>query len=438
MSSHKMREEDEYVNLNDISLETTDLEKVEHEYERFLEVFDNLKGEIESLAREENRHLLEINKELRREIEERKQIEMRLSDQLLFREALLNAIANPISFVDTDGRYIGANSTFLSFVGKKADEIEGETRQSVLVKVPDQNVAIYQQAYRCLVEEMTVLDGEGSPRDVMIYSADYDNSLGERGGRVEVLVDVTEQKELAARQSEQEQMLIQQSKMAAMGEMIAHIAHQWRQPLNALADVIDAINKAYHDGRLKRREIDGYVEHGTLLAEKMSETIDDFGNFFKPTKKKVLFRIKKTVENTLELLHATLHHSHIVVEVSGDANVSVFGYENEFSQVLLNIINNAKDAVVDSQVANPKISVECYREGKGAIVRISDNGGGIPDTVIGRIFEPYFTTKTERTGTGIGLYMAKTIIETNMEGSLTAHNENGGAVFTIAVESFAG
>jgi signal transduction histidine kinase len=433
-----MKQDNDYVNLNDISLESSDLDKVEQGYEHFLEVFDTLRDEIESLAREENRHLLEINEALRREIEERKLVELRLSDQLLFREALLNAITNPIAFVDTEGRYIGANRSFLAFAGKESEAILGATRQTVLPKVPDKKMAIYQQAYRCLVEEMTVLNGAAEPRDVMVYGADYHNSRGERDGRVEVLVDVTEHKLLAAKQSEQEQMLIQQSKMAAMGEMIAHIAHQWRQPLNALAEVIGDINESFRAGKLNGGAIDGYVERGTVLAEKMSETIDDFGNFFKPTKKKVLFGVLKSVENTLELLSATLIHSRIAVDVTGDGAVSIFGYENEFSQVLLNIINNARDVLVDNKVENPRIAVVCLREGGDAVIRISDNGGGIPDAVMNKIFDPYFTTKEERSGTGIGLYMAKTIIETNMGGTLRAHNEKGGAVFTISIGCFAG
>lgn len=432
-----MQKDNDYINLNDIDIEETDLERVENEYSRFLDAFEGVKGEIESLAREENRHLLALNEELRHEIEERKVIELRLSDQLLFLEALLDAISNPISFFDKSGNYIGINRAFMEFSNCPRDAVLGKPRDGVL-KI-ERNIPItggFQKEYKCLVEEMIVYNGAGEKRDVIIYSSDYETSSGEPGGRVEVLVDVTEQKELAEKQSEQEQMLIQQSKMAAMGEMIGHIAHQWRQPLTALTAVIHNINQSYQDHQLDRAVIEEYVEQGTLLAEKMSDTIDDFRDFFKPNKRKVLFNVKETVNGTLELLQATLNNSHIAIDISGDERLTVYGFENEYSQVLLNIINNSRDALVDNKTPDARITITYGREGDNAVIRVRDNAGGIPEAIIDKIFGPYFSTKTDRSGTGIGLYMAQTIIEKNMEGKIRAYNEAGGAVFEIAVRCY--
>jgi PAS domain S-box-containing protein len=429
-----MEKDNDYINLDDINLEETDLERVENEYSRFLDAFESVKGEIESLVQEENRHLLEVNEELRHEIEERKQIELRLSDQLLFREALLDAIANPISFFDRTGHYIGVNRSFLTFGNLSNDDVLGKKREDVLqVEKKGAMQRRYHEGCQCRIEEVFIRNREGELRDVMVYSSEYLTSSHEVGGRVEVLVDVTEQKELAAKQSEQEQMLIQQSKMAAMGEMIGHIAHQWRQPLHALSGVIEEINSTFEQGRLDHEAIEGYVEHGTLLAESMSDTIDDFREFFRPKKKKACFNLAKTVAGTLVLLDATLKDSNIRVEIEGDGELTVYGFENEYSQVLLNIINNAREAIVDNHAPDPKLRISYEKEAGQAVLRVADSGGGIPDAVKEKIFDPYFTTKGERSGTGIGLYMSKTIIEKNMNGSIHAYNRNGGAVFEIRV-----
>lgn len=429
-----MEKDSEYVNLDDISLEETDLERVENEYSRFLDAFESVKGEIESLVHEENRHLIEVNKELRREIEERRKIELRLSDQLLFVEALLDAIANPIGFFDKTGKFIGGNRSFLNFFDLPKEGILGKKREEILrIEKSGSMGHGYREACRCRIEELFIRNGKGELRDVMLYSSDYLTSSREAGGRVEVIVDITEQKELAARQNEQEQMLIQQSKMAAMGEMIGHIAHQWRQPLLALTEVIREIGETYEKGALDRKAIIGYVEHGTLLAESMSDTIDDFREFFLPKKTHQLFNLAKTVAGALILLDATLKDSGIEVLVEGDGELTAFGLENEYSQVLFNIINNAREAMVDNGTLEPKIRISYVREGDDAVVRVADSGGGIPEAIREKIFDPYFTTKGERSGTGIGLYMSKTIIEKNMNGKIRAYNQNGGAVFEIRV-----
>ena len=359
---------------------------------------------------------------------------MRLSDQLLFLEALLDAIANPIGFYDREGHYVGVNRSFITFCGLPKEAIIGKRRDEVChIEKMGTMERSYHEGCQCRIEEVFIRNAEGKLRDVMIYSSDYLTSSHESGGRVEVLVDVTEQKELVAKQSEQEQMLIQQSKMAAMGEMIGHIAHQWRQPLKALGAVIEEINTTYDRGALDHEAIVGYVEHGALLAESMSDTIDDFREFFRPKKKKELFNLAKTVAGTLVLLDATLKDSGIKVEIAGDGALMVYGFENEYSQVLLNIINNAREAMVDNRAPDPVLRITYEKEGDQAVLRITDSGGGIPDAVKERVFDPYFTTKGERSGTGIGLYMSKTIIEKNMNGSICAYNRNGGAVFEIRV-----
>ena len=232
---------------------------------------------------------------------------------------------------------------------------------------------------------------------------------------------------------EHEKLLIEQSRLAEMGDMIGNIAHQWRQPLNALSLVIGNIKDAYSFGKLDDVRLEKSVEKSNMLIQKMSTTIDDFRDFFKPEKDKKVFTLEESVEDTLNLLEASLKNSNIRLEKEFSGNIMIKGYHNEFTQVILNILNNSKDALLEKDIEEPFIKIKTFSEGTKAFLCIEDNAGGIPDTVIDRIFEPYFTTKEQGKGTGIGLHMSKTIIEGHMDGILSAKNSDNGAVITIEV-----
>jgi signal transduction histidine kinase len=233
---------------------------------------------------------------------------------------------------------------------------------------------------------------------------------------------------------EQEQILIQQSKLAAMGEMIGNIAHQWRQPLNTLGLKIQDIADAYEFGELDDVYLKQSVEESMRVIGRMSETINDFKDFFKPDKKKIDFTANEALDATLPIIAASLKNNFIDIEVTVRTDPVIHGFLNEYSQVLLNIINNAKDALKRCPSGKKVIQIVVDKDAsERSVVTISDNGGGIPEEIIGRIYEPYFTTKHKAEGTGIGLYMSKMIIERNMRGSIRAENIEGGARFTITV-----
>jgi len=240
-------------------------------------------------------------------------------------------------------------------------------------------------------------------------------------------------KEAIAENSQKEQMLIQQSRLAAMGEMIGNIAHQWRQPLNALGLVIQNIYYSYEAGTLDKEHLDRSLQKSKKLTEMMSKTIDDFRNFFRPDKTTEEFSISERIENALDLISASYMHHNIEVEASLEESLRVSGYPNEFSQVLLNIFTNAKDILTSSRVETPKVWVRSFVEEQRIVVEIEDNGGGINQDIMERIFEPYFTTKDKNIGTGIGLYMSKMIIENNMGGKIYAYNGKHGAIFRIEI-----
>ncbi len=233
---------------------------------------------------------------------------------------------------------------------------------------------------------------------------------------------------------EKENMLIQQSKMAAMGDMISMIAHQWRQPLNQLSFVLMNIEGAHESKELSDKYLKEKVNEGTELLEFMSHTIDDFRNFFRPDKARQESVISEVVEQTLPLIAKSLEHSHIILQTLLDCNTSVLIYRNELMQVILNIVHNAKDAL--EHVENPRIMLESYETGQFVVIKICDNAGGIDDEVAKKMFEPYFTTKGESGGSGLGLYMSKTIMEKHLNGELRFENSAEGACFFIKIGKY--
>jgi len=222
-----------------------------------------------------------------------------------------------------------------------------------------------------------------------------------------------------------EQLLFQQSKLAAMGEMIGAIAHQWRQPLNTLSLNIQLLVDDFFDKKVDEEYILSFEKKNLNIVNFMSKTIDDFRNFFKKDKEKQEFELLEAVIDVLKLIDKQLKNHNISIEIHGDDS-KIIGYKNEFKQVILNIINNAREAIVKNNTKNGTISINI----KNNIITITDNGGGIPKEIQNRIFEPYFTTKGAK-GTGIGLYMSKIIIEEHMNGKLYFINENDKTTFII-------
>ncbi|MBP1609767.1 MAG: sensor histidine kinase, partial [Acidobacteria bacterium] len=230
-----------------------------------------------------------------------------------------------------------------------------------------------------------------------------------------------------------DQAMIQQNSLAAMGEMIRNIAHQWRQPLNVVSMIIQSVQLKYESGTLTTEEMNSDVQGVMETILQMSQTIDDFRNFFQPNKVKRRFLISEAVNRAISLVSASLDSHNINVEIKTDDDVTVVGYQNEYSQVLLNILSNSCEACIEQSVADPRIFIRIAQENERSVLYIRDNCGGIPDDVILKIFDPYFTTRSPDKGTGIGLYMSKMIIEQNMGGHLTASNVAGGAEFRIEV-----
>ncbi len=230
---------------------------------------------------------------------------------------------------------------------------------------------------------------------------------------------------------DKDQMLIMQSRQAAMGEMLENIAHQWRQPLHSVGIVMQTLTLMHDDGELNRENLVAMERQVMELVQHMSRTIDDFRNYFRPDREKVLFHVGTAVQRTLSLVEASFKDRLIAIDVRMEDDPVIHGFQNEYSQVLLNILQNARDALESRKVNNPLVTVVVGSENGKSAVTISDNAGGIPDEIIDKVFDPYFTTKGPDKGTGIGLFMSKSIIEKNMDGRLTVRNTCDGAEFRI-------
>jgi signal transduction histidine kinase len=240
-------------------------------------------------------------------------------------------------------------------------------------------------------------------------------------------------RERAAELREKDRLLLQQSRQAAMGEMINNIAHQWRQPLNGLGLIIQSLPVMYGTEGFGRGYLETMGDRAMQIILHMSQTIDDFRNYFKPDKEKVWFKVNQPVSRTIKLIEESFKNLKIAIEVNPMEDPVIHGYPNEFGQVLLNILINARDAFSERNVSDPKIFITLGSEKEKAVVTVADNAGGIPENILDKIFDPYFTTKGPDQGTGIGLFMSKTIIEKNMGGKIVARNTAQGAEFRIEV-----
>ena len=232
---------------------------------------------------------------------------------------------------------------------------------------------------------------------------------------------------------EKDRIMAHQARLAAMGEMLSNISHQWRQPLNNVSLIVQNLLLEYEGGALTADSCRAYVADCMKALKYMSRTIDAFRAFYHPDQQRQLFALSPAIADTLSLVREELESHGIAVETVNEHDPEVNGFKNEFSQVLLNIIVNAKEAILKRQPAMPLIKIVCSQNGKSALVTVTDNGGGIPPELMDKIFDPYFTTKFMSQGTGVGLYMSKMIIEKHMGGSISITNNVAGAEVIIEI-----
>lgn len=351
-------------------------------------------------------------------------------------ETLVESTIEGIILFDETMHCILVNQPAIELFGYSEVEFRGK-HMSELVHPDYVNLVSQRLTFSTLPpHEIPSLKKDGS--QFIAYTRGVDALWRGQKVRISSIIDITAYKELQAtlekRVSQQvdeihqkNQMIGQQHKLVAMGEMIGAIAHQWRQPLNALSINIQNLEDDFHEGLIDEAFIAAFVTYNQNIITFMSSTIDDFRNFFRIDKEKQDFSVKKAIEETLHLQEAQLSNHGISVELVGE-DFSIHTYKSEFKQVLLNLFSNAKDAIVAHKRRDGRIVISL----NASTITFEDNGGGIESSILERIFEPYFTTKEQGKGIGLGLYISKMIIEQHLQGTLRAYNGDEGALFTIA------
>lgn len=412
-------------------------------------VSHRLMHHLGTLVEQRAKELLDTNACLRDEITQRQTFQEKLEKQRQFLQSVIDGISEPVMVINADYRVMfsnransqGGQQQFCYQISHQRETpCDGREHQCPLGTV------LKEKRQVAVVHEH--VNAQGEPRHIELMASPLLSEDGTIIGIIESARDITERllaekalrelnetldsrvREEVSRNMTNERLMIQQARLAAMGEMIGNIAHQWRQPINTLNLILANIKDAYEYDELDKPYLDEAVSKGERLIQSMSSTIDDFRNFFKPNKAKCDFSLRKAIDDTINLIGPGLKSHNISVIIAEGGDILSHGFPNEFSQVLLNILTNAKDALLERRIADGSIEIRLDCDEHQAFVAIRDNAGGIPEDISHKIFDPYFSTKEK--GTGIGLYMSKMIME-NMGGNITAQNVEGGAEFTLAL-----
>ncbi|RXJ91700.1 histidine kinase [Arcobacter sp. CECT 8983] len=374
--------------------------------------------------------LLIIVLSMKANIQKRMRVEKDLQNRIKFDKVLLDTLPNAIYYKNKDGKFLGCNKAFSELLNIPKKDVIGKTAKDFFAPdIARKNESVDKKLLRTLgtnTSEITLHLSDNQMKHIIIKKAVYLNNDSSIGGIVCIMDDITER-------IQQKQFLIQQGKLAEMGDMVAAIAHQWNEPLVELSAQVQDIQTSFLLGELKNHHVQEFVDDSMIQIKYMSKTLSDFRNFLKPSTKKIFFSIKKSFEEIFEIIGKQIFYSNINIKVNynyiGD-DLLIYGYENEFKQVLLNLINNAKNKIIEKNT-NKKynLTINVDESKKYNIIEIIDDGGNIEASIIDKIFEPYFTTK--KRGTGFGLYMAKVIVEDKMNGQITVQNRDKNVVFTI-------
>jgi len=402
-------------------------------------------------------------------IEKSKQAEAEVRESRKLLSAVIEGTSDAVYVKDLDGRYLHFNSAASRYTGKCHAEVLG--KDDTFLFPPEEARALMKRDREVMAAratatfEETLTDATG--KQIMFLSTKgprFDDD-GNVTGLFGIARDITELKhakkalqkandelelrvtertgELEAEAAkriraieelrEKDKMLIQQNRMAAMGEMLGYIAHQWRQPLNLLGLMVQQLGLLRDTGELSREVLDENIAKVMDIILHLSNTIDDFRDFSLPDKEKCLFSVDQVLAKTVSLIKESFNEHQIHLDIDSSGDVQTKGYPNEYAQVLLNILMNARDAFQEQRAADPRVTIRSFTENGKAVVTIRDNAGGIKDEIIDKIFDAYFTTKLLGKGMGVGLFISKTIIEKNMAGRLTVNNVENGAEFRIEV-----
>jgi PAS domain S-box-containing protein len=414
-----------------------------------------LNEELESRVAARTSELASLNADLLKEIGERRQTEQRLA---LMNFALDN-VGEAAYLMDEQSRFRYVNEESCRALGYGRGEL---LAMSVADIDPHYPLEAWSGVWRnlklhdsvTLETEHRTIHGTRFPVEINLNYIEFDG----HGYCMALARDITERKraeqELRSRQQQlvelndtlekrveeevatnraKDLLLIQQNRQAALGEMLDHIAHQWKQPINSISLIVQDMERAWTFEELTGEYISDAVHQTMDILIHMSQTIGVFRDFYLPDKERAVFGVGDAVHAALTFIMPSLRFDAIGVECEADAGLTAVGYHKEYTQVLLNILGNARNALLENKAPDPVIRIRAFAERGMAVVTITDNAGGIPEMLMEKIFDLYVTTRKALGGTGIGLYMSKNIIEINMGGALSVRNVPGGAQFRIEI-----
>jgi len=375
-----------------------------------------------------------------------------LSKKLDIYEKIISSAKDLISSLDKELRITTINRTQLERLGLSRDEVLGKKLTDIITK-DEFEQKLQSHINKCLDGEcvkfcdwFNIKSGsyyfevnciptysESKEIDGMIIIAHDMTEDKKREDELKKLAERLEEKveSKVVELREKDQLMLNQNKFAAMGEMLSMIAHQWRQPLNAIS--VASINLKFFSemGTLTEDMLKLECDFIENQAQQMSQTINDFMGFFRPDRDKKPFLLSECIKKVNDIMEAQLRHHSIGLKVDIDSEVWLNGVKNEMEHILLNLLSNARDAMKERNSREKFIYIAAKENSDSICIKVGDNGGGIPEDIIGRVFEPYFTTKEDGKGTGIGLYITKTITERRFGGTINVQNTNDGAEFII-------
>ena len=363
----------------------------------------------------------------------RRHTEDMLRQRIEFDSALLNAIESPIFWQDTQGKIVDSNMKFCQFINLSNAQLCGKMLLEFADNKNVQRMAKALEQYQLHPAQNIHFkhkDEKNQQKTYLIKQACYFDKKTHKSGTVTVFTDITQEQEIEKERSRNQQFIIQQSKLAEIGEVFSSIAHQWKSPLVEITTI--AQESFYQQDNTKSiNEGESYVSEIMTQVNYMNDTINDFQKFIMPSRQKVNFDVTQAIESIMQIMNHNIKYNYlnITVDIKPNSNVMVYGYRNEFMQSFLNILNNAKDALLKNEFKNRFVDIMISNKKDKVIIQIEDNAGGIQNNTLHKIFKPYFSTKEK--GHGIGLYMSKVIIEDKMGGKINAYNTQKGAGFKI-------
>lgn len=362
-----------------------------------------------------------------------------LKERMAFDKVLLDAIQNPIVWQDKSGTIVESNSKFCDLMGFPCPKNRTKTLNDYVKNSTE--ISLFNALNEFIINtkernEITLKDDANKDHIYLINQTDYNENIYKSSGTVTIFTDITKEKHALLEKMKHQEFIIQQSKLAEIGEIFSSIAHQWKTPLVEIATI--AQEQLYSvEGKVDEKN-SVYVNEIMLQVRYMTETINDFQQFIMPSNRKTVFDINEAVVKMIDIVRHNMKYNYIDVNivVAPDTHLLISGYRNELMQTLLNIVNNAKDAIIrEKEKKNIKrggIDIHICNVANTVQIEIENNGSQIPDDHLKKIFEPYFSTKKD--GHGIGLYMAKLIIEDKMGGIIAVSSTKKGVKFTIRLE----